>query len=116
MPTRRWITARQTIRATTSPHRRRARERRRAGAPRSDERGHDREERPVFRRILRAYDGSKSAIQSFDLSLRLISSLTSDLAIVAVVCASDFALKANAHAIRDDAPDQFRLRPSGGPI
>ena len=70
----------------------------------------------MFRRILLAYDGSKSAIKALDLSLRLISSLTSDLAIVAVVCASDFALKANAHAIRDDAPDQFRLRPRGGPI
>lgn len=62
----------------------------------------------MFKRILVAYDGSESAVKAFDRSLRLISSLTSELAIIAVVPASDFALETNAQAIRDDAQDQFK--------
>lgn len=62
----------------------------------------------MFKRIMIVYDGSESAAKAFDRSLRLTSSLTSELAIVAVVPASDFALEANARAIRDDAQDRFR--------
>jgi nucleotide-binding universal stress UspA family protein len=57
----------------------------------------------VFRKILLAYDGSESAKKAFDRLLKLVTHSKSDIAIVAVVRPSEFALDVQAQTVLENA-------------
>lgn len=57
----------------------------------------------MFRKILLAYDGSESARKAFDQLLKLVADSKSDIAIVAVIRPSEFALDVQAQAVLENA-------------
>jgi nucleotide-binding universal stress UspA family protein len=57
----------------------------------------------VFRKILLAYDGSESARKAFDQLLKLVTHSKCDIAIVAVVRPSEFALDVEAQTVLENA-------------
>jgi nucleotide-binding universal stress UspA family protein len=57
----------------------------------------------VFTKILLAYDGSESARKAFDRLLKLVTHTKSNIAIVAVVKPSEFALDVQAQTVLENA-------------
>jgi nucleotide-binding universal stress UspA family protein len=64
----------------------------------------------VFQKILLAYDGSEPALKAFERALELVSQDNGDMAIVAVLRPSEFALDVEVQTVLENACSEIKCR------